>query len=131
MASTGQSLRRLSGWAPRTRTWTDSDGTTWSQPEPELDWADRALLDAWWALIDDECPVCGRPKAVHDTEVPADYSADYWECPAGIALGHARAAQSVDDERRTPPSDEVAQRINPDAPRVWYTWSRSEGPPTL
>lgn len=118
-------MRRLFGWTPRTRSWTDAEGVTWSQPEPELDWADSVLLLAWMALRDDLCGLCGRPLALHEESDPATFHTGYRTCPAIQALDVAQTA------RRASREDEQARSdgLDPERARTWLTWTDEEGPP--
>ena len=117
------------------------DGETYSQPEPELDWVDIAILDAWHALNADLC-ICGRPRAIHATEAAADYVTGVDTCPAIAALDEQQAAKSIDDEDamravrdrveqgKASRADRIAARLNMDRPRSWFVWHHTrETPP--
>lgn len=129
----GQSPRRLTGWMPTTTSWTDEEGYTESRAEPEWDWVDVAILTAWQALNERLCDKCGRPLPMHGTQTPADYTADYRECPSVLALDHAQAEQAVADHKRRDEAqkigDEVGQRLTPERARTWLTWTAEEGEP--
>ena len=125
--------RRLLGWEPTTTSWTDDDGVTESRPDPEWDWVDVAILAAWEALNERLCDKCGRPLQLHGVQYPADFTADYRECPAVIALDAVQAERGALDDREVEAArkrgDEVAARRRPERARTWLTWTADEGEP--
>lgn len=102
-----------------------------------VDWIDRTILSAWFALQDALCPKCGRPTEVHDTDKPTDYKVGHFTCTATQALddfqvrwakggsglpANARK-QAAQDKRR------AEAGYHPDRARSWFTWTEAEGPP--
>lgn len=124
METTGQSLRRLLGWSPRTYSWADPDGYTVTEPEPELDVADTALLGAWMRLRDDLCE-CGRPLELHEDADPASFRTGYRTCPALAALDQAQAARRNDSDDKRARED----GLDPERSRTWLVWTDAEGQP--
>ena len=94
---------------------------------------DVAILTAWQELQESLCDKCGRPLAVHGSQVPADYTADYRECPSVLALDRAQAKRSIEDEaaREKARKDgrDIEARLNPERARSWLTWTAEEGEP--
>lgn len=127
---TGQSLRRLDGWSPRTRSWVDEDGCSWSQAEPEFDWVDLALLRAWWSLVADTCQLCGRPRAAHEID-ESEVHVGFEECPYSVALIRAQTARRLllDEERervhKADPNDPEGHWAREQA-STWTTWTDDE-----
>ncbi len=128
--------RRLTGLEPTTRTWVDAEGVTRSQPEPEWDRADRAIIAAWQGLNDRLCMQCGRPLALHRAEVEecaesddpnlaaaGNYGVTFLTCPANLALDLRQAQQEKADE----PARKAGR--HPERARTWLTWRIDEGPP--
>lgn len=105
----GISPRRYAGWEPSTRYRYDEQGRlTHTQPEPELDEWDQALVDEWlnWQA---GVHTCGH----HEDAVGAAYQASFTVCKACQALQKAQEQQSKQDE----PARKAGQ--NPDYPRKW------------
>lgn len=113
----------------------DEQGISWSQPEPELDWVDIALLDGWWRLNDNLCQQCGRPREVHDDETDADYHAGFEECPATVALLAAQTKKRLAYEREREAAFKadkwsVAAHMPREQALSWVTWTDDEGKPS-
>lgn len=106
------SPRRYAGWEPRTTYHYSEDGRVeWTEPEPEWDEWDTALVDEllnWQAGLH----TCGH----HETDT-ADrgnlYVAGYTICRACEALQRAQEKQSETDK----PARKAGR--NPDYPRRW------------
>lgn len=94
---------------------------------------DVAILTAWQELQESLCDKCGRPLAVHHTQAPADFTADFTECPSVLALDRAQAKRSIEDEQAREKAREkgldIEARLNPERARSWLTWTAEEGEP--
>lgn len=84
-----------------------------------------AILTAWMNLQDSLCPKCGRPKALHDTQQPADFNVSFIVCPAMTELDAAQLEQHQSYEDKT--LREAG--LDPERGRSWFTWTDAEGPP--
>lgn len=118
------SPRRYAGWEPSTTTSSLPDGRTRTVREPEWDWIDRAIVNAWLSLQRDLCALCGRPLAVHEDDDEGDYDTGYFTCTATLALDKAQARRHEED------APERKRGHNPERARQWVTWTQAEGPPT-
>lgn len=117
------SPHRYTGWEPATHTTTNADGSQYTTRDPEWDWIDRGIVNAWTRLTRNACTMCGRPWAVHDTDHVDDYQVGFNTCTATAALDREQALYVQRDEQAR-----KAGR-NPDRARQWATWLPSEGAP--
>lgn len=90
-------------------------------------------MRAWWALQDQLCPLCGRPKQVHDID-EEQVHVGYDECPYTVAMLRAQTAKRIElDEQRE--AARKADKADPEGwwPReqalTWTAWTATEGPP--
>ena len=129
--------RRLLGWEPASRSWTE-DGITHTRSEPEWDEIDQTIVTEWLRLNERLCPQCRRPLSLHKAEVAecadapdptvaasTNYGAAFLTCPATIALDQAQAnVEKADEPQRR-------QGLHPERARNWLTWRSDEGQPTF
>lgn len=118
----------MSGWEPITITLSPTDGRTVTWREPEWDYVDVAILNAWADLHDHLCRSCGRPVAIHHHDRIEDYHAGYATCTATEALDQLQAKRDRDAPGRADTKAREAGR-DPERARTWITWTDAEGPP--
>ena len=114
----GVSPRRYAGWEPRTRYVYDAQGrVAWTEPEPEWDEWDQALLDAW---LDWQAGVhtCGHHES-EQLNPDAEFVASFTTCKACVALQRKQESQATADK------PELKKGRNPDYPRRWRVDLRS------
>jgi hypothetical protein len=110
----------------------------WDNPSPDWDRIDQLMMEAWWLAKALECPGCGRPSAVHETDSPDDYDVWQLDCTAMRAIGEHVALLSggsrdaMSDELRRLAADDAARRDrrqDPEWSRRYVARTPEEGPP--
>lgn len=112
------SPRRYAGWEPRTiYSYDDQGRVIHTQPEPEWDELDNALLDAllnWQAGLH----TCGHHES-EQLDPDAAFAAGFTVCKACEALQQAQLKQAALDK------PDIKAGRNPDFPRRWQVALRS------